>query len=356
MAVQIGRELGFGPAVVGLLSGCYAASALLLSAPLGGRVGQLGVQRSARVAALIAAAALVLAAAAPTAPALGAAMIIGGLANAIGQPAGNATVAQHVPQRRFGLAFAIKQSGIPLATLLAGLAVPSVALTIGWRYAYLMAAVLAIGSALLPPPDREADARRAEGRVPRAQLPALWTLAAGLALAVVAATSIGAFGASGGVAIGLSEGTAGLLVAAGGLAGLTIRILAGLRADRVRSDALTAVAALIAAGAAGWGLMAAAFAVDNAAPYVLGLLVANAFGWGWPGLLHLSVARLFPTATAAGSGITQTGVSAGLLLGPLLLGVVIGTMGWLAAWTIAAVAALGAVVVTLAIRPRLGAG
>ncbi len=354
MAVQIGRDLGFGPAGVGLLSASYALTTMVGSAPLGGRVGVVGVRRSLRRAALITAAALLGASVAPSPRWLAVALVVAGLANALGQPAGNATLAQHVASDRFGIAFAVKQSAIPLATLLAGLAVPAVALTIGWRWAFALAALLAAVAAALPPQDRPPTLRRQEGGVPQRQKPPLWGLAGGLAFAVVAATSVGVFGASGGVAIGLPEGTAGLLVAAGGLAGLTIRITAGLLADRVAIGALSAVAALVAIGAVGWAMMAWAFSIDATAPYVVGLLVANAFGWGWPGLLHLAVARQFPTATAAASGVTQTGVSAGLLIGPPVLGLVIGAVGWQAAWWLAASAALIGSVVVLLLRGRLG--
>lgn len=354
MAVQIGRELGFGPRGVGLLSASYAITTMLGSAPLGGRVGTFGVRRSLRTAGLISAAALLMAALAPGTAWLAGALVIGGLANAVGQPAGNAVLAQHVDASRFGIAFAVKQSGIPLATLLAGLAVPVLALTVGWRWAFAAAAMLAAGASMLPPADRPSALRRVEGPVPARQRPPLWALAAGLSLAVVAATSIGAFGASGGVAIGLPEGTAGLLVAAGGLAGLTIRLTAGLLADRVAVGALAAVAALIAVGATGWACMAGAFALDSPLPYVAGLLVANAFGWGWPGLLHLAVARQFPTATAAASGVTQTGVSGGLLAGPIVLGTAIEALGWAAAWSLAAGSAISAAAVVLALRHRLG--
>jgi predicted MFS family arabinose efflux permease len=353
MAVQIGRDLGFGATGVGLLSGSYALTTMIGSAPLGGRVGMLGVRRSLRGAGLVSAAALLGGSLAPRTGWLAAALVVGGLANAVGQPAGNATLAQHVPSDRFGIAFAVKQSGIPLATLLGGLAVPTVALTIGWRWAYAMGALLAIGASLLPPRDRPVESRREEGDVPRALRPPLWSLAAGLSLAVVAATSIGAFGASGGVAIGLPEGGAGLLVALGGLAGLIIRLSAGLLADRVAVGALGAVAGLIAVGALGWTLMALAFVLDAAPAYVIGLLVANAFGWGWPGLLHLAVARQFPTATAAASGMTQTGVSAGLLVGPPVLGLVVAMFGWPQAWALAACAAVTAACVVLVMRRRL---
>ncbi len=356
MAVQIGRDLGFGATGVGLLSGSYALTTMVGSAPLGGRVGAIGVKRSLRGAGLVSASALLAAALAMGTGWLAAALAVGGLANAVGQPAGNATLAQHVSADRFGIAFAVKQSGIPVATLLGGLAVPAVALTIGWRWAFGVGALLAVAASLLPPADRPLGARREEGHVPRQQQRDLWALAAGLSLAVVAATSIGAFGASAGVAIGLSEASAGLLVAAGGLAGLIIRLSAGLLADRVAVGALGAVAGLIAVGALGWASMAVAFALAAAPAYAIGLLVANAFGWGWPGLLHLAVARQFPTATAAASGVTQTGVSAGLLAGPPVLGLVVGLGGWAPAWALAACSAIMAACVIAVLHRRWGEG
>lgn len=340
LAVQVGRDLGFGAAGVGLLSACYAGVAMLASAPLGGRVGDIGVRRSLRIGAAVGAIALLIGAAAPNVFLLGVAMAVGGLANAIAQPAGNATIAQHVPARRFGIGFAVKQSGIPAATLLAGLAVPTVALTVGWRWAYLAAAGLALLSMAAPPPDRPIANRRDEGKIPPNLRRPAWFLAAALVLAVIAAPSIAAFGALGGVEIGLAESTAGLLVAAGGFLGLTVRILSGLVADRRTGGALLGVAGLMALGSIGWTLMS----IGVPWGFVAGLLMANAFGWGWPGLLHLSVARRFPTATAAASGVTQTGVSAGLLIGPLLLGAIIPTLGWSAAWLIAAACALLAAV------------
>ena len=82
------------------------------------------------------------------------------------------------------------------------------------------------------------------------------------------------------------------------------------------------------AGAAGWALMSSLLP----ALFVAGLLAANAFGWGWPGLIHLAVARRFPESTAAASGITQTGVALGLLIGPPLIGFVGVRAGWSWAW------------------------
>lgn len=349
MAVQIGRDLSFGPAGIGLLSGTYAAAAMMASAPLGRRVGALGVRRSMHAASMAAAAALSLAALSPSMIVLAVAMLLGGLANSIGQPAANAMVVGHLPAHRYGIGFAVKQSGIPLATLLAGLAVPTIALSVGWRWAYAAAALFALASLVVPPADvRSADGHIKEGPIPALERSTVWLLAGSLLLAVVAATSIGAFGASGGVAVGLSEADAGLLVAAGGLAGLVFRLSLGLIADRVGRGALAMVSWLIAIGSLGWALMA----TQDSRLYIVGLLVANAFGWGWPGLLHLSVARLFPAATAAASGVTQTGVSAGLLVGPLTLGLLITAAGWSAAWAAASLSAFAASLLVWLTRRR----
>lgn len=344
MSVQIGRDFGIAPTAIGALASLFALSTALGSAPLGRQVRRLGVRRSMWAATTASCTALLICAVSPSVPVLAAGLLIGGLGNAIGQPAGNALVAAQVRPERYGLGFAIKQSGIPLATTLGGLAVPLIALTVGWRYAFVLAAVAALVAMLLVPTDRPATDERSERRIPREQVPSLWLLAAGLVSAVIAATSIGALGAAGGVHVGLAEGTAGYLVAAGGLAGLAIRLGAGVAADRWHFDALVGVSALCVLGAAGWFLMA----TGTPAMFVIGLVTANAFGWGWPGLQHLAVARRFPTSTAAASGVAQTGVAAGLLVGPALLGL-LAERDWGLMWTVAGSAALlGALIVRLA--------
>ncbi len=345
MAVQISRDFGVVPAAVAVLASLFAVASMASSAPLGRQVRRLGVRRSLRVTSVLSALALLVAACAPSIWLLGAAMLLAGTGNGLGQPAGNALVAAQVSVARYGLGFAIKQSAIPVATMLGGLAVPFLALTIGWRSAYFVAAMVSLGVMFLVPPDRAPAAGRSESPVPPRLVWPLWGLAVGLAAAVFAATSIGALGAAGGVHVGLSEATAGYLVAAGGLAGLTIRLIAGTYADRVHFDSLRAVAVLILVGGFGWLVMA----TEQPVPFAIGLVIANAFGWGWPGLQHLSMARRFPTATAAASGISQTGIAAGLLLGPAVLALMVTTLGWSWAWLTAATAAfIGSAVIWFA--------
>lgn len=344
MSVQIGREFDVNAATIGAMASLFAISTTLGSAPLGRQVRKWGVRRSLWAATTGSATALLICAASQSIPMLAVGLLIGGLGNAIGQPAGNSLVAAQVRPERYGLGFGIKQSGIPLATTLGGLAVPLIALTVGWRFAYLLAAIAAVGAMALVPPDRAATAERSEQKVPAPMVPRLWLLAAGMVAAVLAATSIGALGAAGGVHAGLAEGTAGYLVAAGGLAGLGIRLAAGVAADKRGFDPLVGVSILCVLGAVGWFLMA----TGNQALFVVGLVTANAFGWGWPGLQHLAVARRFTTSTAAASGIAQTGVATGLLVGPVTLGL-IASRNWSLTWLAAGISALiGAGIVRLA--------
>lgn len=349
MSVQIGRDFRLDAAGIGVVLAGFAAVSVLFSAPLGARVGRLGITPSLRLSAGLAAVALLGCALSPGQWWLAGAVAIGGLANALGQTSSNALIAARVPATRFGLAYAVKQSAIPLAILLGGLAVPAIALTVNWRAAFVLAALGATVAGFLVPSSVHPGAGRAEHPLDPAQRGPVWLLSLGLVAAVIAATSIGAHAAAAAVSIGFDEGTAGLLLAAGGLAGLAVRLAAGIRADHVSGGALTAASALVVAGAVGWALMA------TGAPtlFVVGLMAANAFGWGWPGLIHLAVARRFPESTAAASGVTQTGVALGLFIGPVLIGVIAVEAGWGWAWATAAMAALtGAGIITLA-RNRL---
>lgn len=345
MAVQISQEFAINAATIGVLASGFALASMISSAPLGRMVRRLGVRRSLYISSLVATLAMIDCAGSRSLPMLGAGLVVAGIGNGLGQPAGNALVAAQISPARYGLGFAIKQSAIPLATMLGGLAVPIVALTVGWRYAYFLGGFVAIAAMLLVPPDRQLSESRSESAVPRQYVPALWILVVGLAAVVLAATGIGALGAAGGVAVGLSESFAGYVVAGGGLAGLALRLGVGIYADHARFDSLKAVSIMCILGALGF----AAMAIGLVPLYIIGLIVANAFGWGWPGLQHLSMARRFPNATAAASGIAQTGIALGLLIGPLLLSISATSVSWSAAWVLAAGSALvGAFIIWIA--------
>jgi MFS family permease len=363
MAVQVRRDLDFSAAGIGLAFGMFFLAASAASA-VGGRIAErIGAVRAMRLAGAISGlAGLVLAATARSFVTLLIPLAVAGAANAVCQPAANLLIARSVPAHRQGVGFAIKQSAIPMATLLAGFAVPSLALTIGWRWAYVAAALLALGTLPLisslsavstvtsvPSPAPRAEAtpeRRRKADVPLG-LMALLTI--GIGFGAAAGGTLGSFLVSGAVDAGVSEGAAGLVLTAGSLAGITVRLAAGAQADRRDGDHLRVVALMLALGAATFALMA----VDEPWSYVVAGPAGFCTAWAWPGLFNLAVVQANPSHPAAATGITQTGTYIGAVSGPLLFGVLADHTSYPAAWLVAAAFAIVAAVVMAAGQTRL---
>jgi MFS family permease len=134
LAVQAREELGFGADALGLAVALFFASSAVASPTAGRVVERLGASLGMRVTAVGAALSMLgVALVARSWLALVACLVLGGLSNALSHPSSNLSLARQVPEGRQGLSFGIKQSAIPAATLLAGLAVPLVATTVGWR-------------------------------------------------------------------------------------------------------------------------------------------------------------------------------------------------------------------------------
>jgi MFS family permease len=370
LAVSLRRHLHLDATALGLGVATFFATSALCSARAGAmaeRRGPLPIMQGAALAAVVSLAAVPLVA--TDAGLLAACLAVGGIANGAMQPAVNLLLATAVPGGRQGLAFGVKQAGIPTATLLSGLAVPGIAVTAGWQAAYLAAAALAVvvlavlgGYRRRHPGDRTptppvgSEPVRATGPRRRRRRPTpapaaadldrrpLVVLAVAMAAAVAAANALGAFVVSSGVAHGLSESTAGFLSAAGSIAGLSARVSFGWHADRDPERggagiALRRVTLLVAAGVVGYLLLA----TGSSAAIVPGVLVAYGAGWGFNGLFNLAVVRANPHAPARATGITQIGTYAGGMVGPLLFGTLVDRAGYTAAWLVTAgLAALGA--------------
>jgi predicted MFS family arabinose efflux permease len=89
--------------------------------------------------------------------------------------------------------------------------------------------------------------------------------------------------------------------------------------------------ALLVSGAGGFALLA----VGEPAPFVAGVFVAFALGWGWPGLFNLAVVDLHREAPGAATGISQTGIYVGAAGGPAAYGLLSSAIGYAAAWGVA---------------------
>ncbi|MQA15081.1 MAG: MFS transporter, partial [Pseudonocardiaceae bacterium] len=184
LAVQLRSELGLSVSMIGLAGSAFFAVSALFARPLASVTERVGPMVALRVAAIGSAACLVGLAVAPSVAWLIAAMCLAGAPNALSQPAANEMLMARVPAGRRAFAFAVKQSAVPASTLLAGLAVPAIALTIGWRWAFVFAAALGLVAALSVP--------RLPWRRPAPQARQASVSAGALLVALAAVTGMGA--------------------------------------------------------------------------------------------------------------------------------------------------------------------
>jgi MFS family permease len=352
LAVQMRAELGFGVAALGGAVAAFFASAALSSALFGQVIERVGSRRGMVAASLGSALSLVgIGLLARSWAHLIGFLVLAGTAHAAAHPATNLLLAAEIRRRRQGLAFGIKQAAIPAATLLGGLATPLVGLTLGWRFGFLLGALvaLAIGALVARTEERrplpEAGSAPGSARIAPLMLPAL-----GIGLGSAAGVSLAAFLVDAGVAAGLREGTAGLLLAAASATGFAVRVAAGWLADRRPRGRLRAVAAMLVVGAGGFALLSAAL---PGWPLVVGALLAFGVGWGWPGVFNFAIVDLHREAPAAATGITQTGTYAGSAVGPLAFGFVVEQASYTAAWLCSAALVLGAAAAMLGGRGAL---
>ena len=343
LAVQVSSDLRFSPAGLGLAVAAYFGASALASLPAGVLVERYGAARISRYGiALSAASMLGVAVAANALWSLVAILALGAGANAMGQLASNTSLSRHVPAGRQELSFGVKQAAIPVSTLLAGAAVPTVALTLGWRWAFVLGGLLAAAALPLVPADppvsgvsRKKETERATG--------ALVVIGLAATLAAASANALGTFLVDSAVARGIAPGPAGLSLTLGSAVCLTARILGGWQADRRPGRQVGVIAGLLAFGAVGLALLA----VPGPIPLIAGVVLGFGLGWSWPGLMNFAVVRLHPQAPAAATSITQTGVYAGGCVGPLGLGAVAALTDYPTMWIVAAVAMVSAAALML---------
>lgn len=340
LAVQVRADLRFDEAQLGLTVAAFFGAGAVASAASGRLAERLGPAGSMRTAAAVGALSLALVPlVARSLTSLLLCLVVGGVGNALAQPATNLYLARAIGRDRLGLAFGVKQSAIPAATLLGGLAVPALALTVGWRWAYGVAAGAALS--MIPfldvgggvPPRTPVRGREGDVRLG----PLLW-LAAGVGLGAAAAGAIGAFLTSAAVDAGIGEASAGVLVTACSALGVATRLHLGIRADRRGGRNLVVVAGMLAAGVVSYGLLATTTPLGVVAGAVAGYTVA----WAWPGLFNLAIVRNNPAAPGAATGITQTGTYIGAVAGPILFGAAAAHLGFRWAWVGAGVVSLAA--------------
>lgn len=348
LAVQLRTELGLSISLLGLAGSMFFAVSALVARPLAAVTERVGPTLALRVAVAGSGGCLLALAAAPSSIWLLAALCLAGVPNALSQPASNEMLMARVPAGQRAFAFAVKQSAIPASTLLAGLAVPTIALTIGWRWVFVFAASLgllvvftvpALSWQRPPLPARQAGASAGV---------LLVALAAVTGMGSAAANAMGTFVTTSAVEVGYGEAAAGLVLALGSAVGLTSRLVAGAVADRARPDLLRMVAGMLGLGSVGFGLLA----LGHPLTFLLGLLLGFGAGWAWPGVFNYAVAARFPDRVATATSVTQTGVYVGAAAGPLLFGLVVDHVGTSTAWLAGCAVMVASTMTLLVVRAR----
>src|SRR3954452_3846059 len=211
LATRIRHDFSFGDSVLGLAVAIFYLTCMASSTPSGHLVERIGARRGMLLgAALTSVSCLAIALFADSPAALIAILVVAGLGNAIGGPAVSPLLRRTVDPGRHGLAFGAQQSGASIGPLLAGVALPAVAIPFGWRWAYVVAAALAIVAVAAAP----APAPGAPPRVRTQAEPASHHLSSirALALAAVLASAAGvgfiAFLVTYSVDQGIGEGAA----------------------------------------------------------------------------------------------------------------------------------------------------
>ena len=338
-APEAAADMGVEPRLIGFYTSIVYLGAMLTSVPTGSIVHRYGAMRTSQVClALVALGLAVLAISEPLLALVGALVI--GLGYGPVTPASTHMLARSTPARHRGVIFSLKQTGVPLGGMLAGVLVPPLALTFGWQIAALVTAGAALLALVVVQPWRaplDTD-RRPDFPVRLSTLlgplASVWRHRALRRLALASFTfaamqlSLSTF-----LVVYLVEVahqslvTAGLLFSLTQASGVVGRVVWGAVADRWLGGRLmlVVVAAAMAASAGAAAAFDASWPVAMIAP-VVGLFGATAIGWN--GVWIAEVSHHAPdgeAGTATGGALFFT--YGGVVFGPALFGLIAGLPG-----------------------------
>jgi MFS family permease len=346
LAPELQAGLGLTRAEIGFLTSLVFIGSMLTSRPAGRLTDSIGPTRVLFGALVIFAGGMAFAAASPSKLALMLAVLVVGLAYGGVNPPTNVVVAGQLG-RRLGFFLSVKQTGVPLGGLLAGVALPPIAVAFGWNWALALTAAVCLGVAAATPLLRNAAVLRGSGStasepsIQRRELVAIglfgfvmsgsqWTVFTYLTLFLTED-------------LGFTLGVAGLALALAQGVGAGGRLLWGWLSDSPgRRLVILVFVALLSAGL----LAALAGGVGRVALWpiiaVLGLALV-----GWNGAYHALVAeRAGPGRIGKASGNALVFVFAGAVVLPPLLGLLGDALdSWPALWGLdAAVVVVAALV------------
>jgi predicted MFS family arabinose efflux permease len=223
-----------------------------LSLLTGGLVDAFGGRRGLAVLLLVVPASVLIASLATNYAVLVAAAAAAGVGQALSLPSTNKLVAAHVPSSQQSAAIGIKQSGVQIGALVAGLVLPWLAAWFGWRGALRLLTLAPL--ALLPvllwvvPLDPPAPPARRLVRLPgRPASLTRWLMAYSICLGSGTAATNSFLPLYAHDALHLSEAGAGVVLAVVGISGVLARIVWTMVSDRMDDASVALVVLAVAA-------------------------------------------------------------------------------------------------------------
>jgi len=325
-------------------------SGLLFSLPGGRLADRLGVRPAFLGGLAVGAIGLLAAALAPGFLAFLFCLFVAGSGWSVVNPALGKAIMDAFPVSERGIAMGVKQMGLTVGGLIAALALPAIAATLGWRYAIgacsvIVAVPVALGW-------RPLAAFRAGARGPAAvtagaaDAGSTWWWARRPALVIFFATGFVLGMVQGAVlsylplftiqALGFDKIGAGFLVAASQGGGAVSRLVLGAASDRWASGRRSLWLAVTG------GLATAIFALyavwPATAPVTAGLLAfaAGVGAYGWVGIFFVISAEAGgPRQAGLLSGVAFASIVLGLLIGPPVFGLLLeGFDSYAVAWAV----------------------
>jgi MFS family permease len=335
LAPFIVRSLRLTSTQFGLVpSGVYVAAALT-SGAIGAASDRVG-SRVGTVATLVGVAiGFALVASAPSFLILLLAAGLSGCTLAAANPVTNRVVVERYGADRRGAIVGWKQAGVPAGSFITGLIMPTLALSVGWRQAVALAAVVPLLCVPLSVRllDRSVSMAAATGAAPRRLPRTVWVLSAFAFLMGGGGSFVNSFLALFAVHAGFSRPLAGTVVALTGAAGLGARVWWANAGQRWPTPHLLAAIAAIAM--IGVALLATAEWLGPAGVW-MGAALLGVSSVAWVALGMLSLVQLVPQPVLGrSSGVVQRGFYVGLLVTPPLFGLIVDrTGGYWMVWAI----------------------
>ena len=340
VAPVVSESIGVSTTYVGFYVAAVYVAAMFSSVLGGSFVKRWGAIRLSQISLVLSAVGLALCALPwPTTMILGAFLI--GIGYGPVTPASSHLLVKTTPPERMSLVFSIKQTGVPVGGMLAGLLVPSMEVAMGWQAAFVMVGLFCVICAVAVNPlraglddDRDPTSRPSLFKSLVEPVKLVWShtslrvLAAVSFLFAITQLSLTTY-----LVTFLYEDLGWGLIAAGialtvaQAAGVGGRILWGWVADNWLGSGymLIGVALLLLAGAAAvpW------LTVQTSMVWLyLVLMVLGATAIGWNGVYLAEVARQAPSGHAGmATGGTLGFTFLGVLCGPPLFGVAAARFG-----------------------------